>query len=78
MGIQHYQITGYTKLEAKKHGITFDEELKELQYRDSIKKQYALSCGYHYLAIPYWTEQDGSYKTLIDSTIHKILTQQND
>ena len=78
MGIQHYQVTGYIKFEAEKHGVTLEKELEELQWRDAYKKQYALSQGYHYLEIPYWTEHDGSYKTLIDDAIHKILTQQND
>ena len=38
------------------------------------KKQYALSQGYYYLEIPYWTESDESYKTLIDEKIKSILT----
>lgn len=76
-GIQHYEINSYIKLTAKKHDITPEEELAELQWRDEYKKQYALSQGYHYLAIPYWTEQDESYKTLIYEKIQSILTTQN-
>lgn len=76
-GVQHYQADGYIKMSAQKHGITPEEELKELQWRDEYKKQYALSQGYFYLAIPYWTEQDESYKTLIDEKIQSILTIQN-
>lgn len=76
-GIQHYEVTGLLKLTAKKHNTTPDQELAELQWRDEYKKQYALSQGYYYLAIPYWTEQDESYKTLIDNKIQEILTIQN-
>lgn len=80
MGVQHYQITGYTKLEAEKHNISPKDELFYQQWKDAYKKDYALSQGYHYLEIPYWTEKDESYKTLIDNKIHEILTltQQND
>ena len=80
MGIQHYQVTGYTKSEAEKHGITPEDELKYLQWRDEYKRQYAVSHGYRYIAIPSTAEYDESYKTLIDNKIHEILTltQQND
>lgn len=73
-GIQHYEINSYIKLAAKKHNITPEQELAELQWRDEYKKQYALSQGYHYLAIPHWTESDESYKTLIDNKIQQILS----
>lgn len=72
-GIQHYEICLLTKLDAKERGITPEESLRWQQYRDKVKKDYALSQGYHYLEIPYWTESDESYKTLIDDAIHKIL-----
>lgn len=72
-GIQHYEVNGLVKLTAEKRGITPQQALAEIQWRDEYKKQYALSQGYHYLAIPYWTEQDESYKTLIDEKIHQIL-----
>jgi hypothetical protein len=77
-GIQHYECGGLTKLVAKQMGISEEEAFEYQKWKDEYKKQYALSQGYHYLEIPYWTEHDESYKTLIDSTIHKILTQQND
>lgn len=80
MGVQHYKITGYTKFEAEKQSVTPSDELNHQQWKDAYKKDYALSQGYHYLEIPYWTERDESYKTLIDNKIHEILTltQQND
>ena len=67
-------------MQAKYRNTTPEQALLDQQHRDKIKKDYALSQGYHYLEIPYWTEHDESYKTLIDSKIHEILTftQQND
>lgn len=72
-GEQHYKICGLTKLAAKKDNIAPEDALKYIQWKDEYKKQYALSQGYYYLAIPYWTEQDNSYKTLIDNKIQEIL-----
>ena len=78
-GEQHYNANcGWNRKEAQRRNITPEQALTDQQYRDFIKKQYALSQGCYYLEIPYWTEHDGSYKTLIDNAIHKILTQQND
>ena len=45
-----------------------------IQYKDDLKRNYAIEQGYHYLAIPYWTEKDQSYKQLIDNKIHEILS----
>ena len=78
MGEQHYNKNcGLIERHAKRNNTTPEQELAELQWRDEYKKQYAISQGYHYLAIPYWTEQDESYKTLIDDKIQSILTIQN-
>ena len=74
MGIQHYQITGYIKFEAEKHGVSPEKELEELQWRDNYKKEFALSNSYYYLAIPYTAEKNNKYKILIDNMIHKIIT----
>lgn len=74
-GIQHYDVNnGWICKTAKKLNILPRQVLEDLQWRDQYKKQYALSKGYHYLAIPYWTEQDNSYKTLIDNKIQEILS----
>lgn len=43
----------------------------------STKKQFALSHGYYYLAIPYTAENDESYKSMIDTKIHEILSLNN-
>ena len=77
-GKQHYECNGLTQLVAKQMNVTIQEAFQHQQWRDEYKKQYALSNGYSYLAIPYWTEPNDEYKTLIDNAIHKILTQQND
>ena len=74
-GEQHYSITEFIKMDAKKHNITPKEELEYLQWKDEYKKQYALKNGYYYLALPYWTFNDDSYMILIDSKIQEILNK---
>ena len=76
-GEQHYIADGWNATEAKRLNITPQEALEYLQCRDKIKMEYALSQNYSYLVIPYWTESDESYKTLIDEKIHEILTLNN-
>ena len=74
-GDQHYRITNFTIYKANYDGVTPEDELKMQQYRDKIKKDYALSLeNYHYLAIPYTAFKDNSYKTLIDNKISEILS----
>lgn len=79
-GEQHYCVCGWVYTQAKAENCSTQEILDYQQWKDNYKKEYALDNGYHYLEIPYWTEHDESYKTLIDSKIHEILTltQQND
>jgi hypothetical protein len=77
-GKQHFEICLLTKEDALERGCTPEEALANLQYRDKLKMTNVLLNKQHYLAIPYWTERDESYKTLIDNAIHKILTLQND
>ena len=74
-GQQHYEITGFTKLTAEHYGTTEDEELEYQKWKDKYKKDCALDNGYSYLEIPYWTEKDESYKTLIDNKISEILQE---
>ena len=80
MGKQHYEVCLLTKEDAKERGCTPEESLQLLQYRDKIKRENVLQHNQAYLEIPYWTESNESYKTLIDDKIHKILslTIQND
>lgn len=78
-GKQHYEITQLTRLYAEREGVSETEALCRQQWRDKYKKEYALSFdGYYYLELSYKVIKDGSYKTLIDNAIHKILTQKND
>lgn len=72
-GVQHYKITSWCVHTAKKHNISPEEEFHRMQKRDGYKKYYAIKHGYHYLAIPYWTQQDSSYIELIDNKIKEIL-----
>ena len=73
-GEQHYQVTQYTRLYAKRAHISEEEALARQQERDRIKKEYALSIdGYEYLELSYKVIKDGSYKTLIDNKIQEIL-----
>jgi hypothetical protein len=74
MGEQHYsKDSGWIRKESKRLNLDRQQVLDDLQWRDEYKKQYAISQGYYYLAIPYWTESDESYKTLIDNKIQEIL-----
>lgn len=69
-GIQHYEVTNFTQLEAKKNNATVEFELAYLQWKDKHKRNYALSHGYFYLEIPYWTDNEQEdWKSLI---IHKL------
>lgn len=82
-GEQHYKITGFHKMKSdhnfKTNGIESSPEdfFKDQQYRDKYKKDYAISHGYYYLEIPYWTEKDEKYKELIDNKIEEILSKQS-
>lgn len=77
-GVQHYDVNnGFICLKARKMNISPKQVLEDLQWRDEYKKQFAISQGYYYLEIPYWTEQDESYKTLIDEKIQSILISNN-
>jgi rubrerythrin len=71
-GEQHYRITPWTKLIAKRDGMSPEDAFEYQQYRDQYKKDYALSQGYYYLAIPYWTEKSGEWKDLIDNKLQEI------
>ena len=74
MGKQHYYASnGFNVLHAKNKGITVEEEFEYSKWKDEFKKEYALSHGYDYLAIPYTTFTGEKYKTLIDNKITEIL-----
>jgi hypothetical protein len=73
-GKQHYEITQYTKMYAKRANISLEEALCRQRERDRIKKEYALSIpGYYYLELSYQVIKDGSFALLIDDKIKEIL-----
>ena len=73
-GRQHYEIDKLTIMQALQQNKEPEEILEYQKWKDNHKKEYALSCGYHYLAIPYWSIKNEEYKTLIDNTIQEILS----
>jgi hypothetical protein len=65
-GIQHYKITNFHHL-AKIKFITTQKALEDIQWKDQYKKDFVLQQGYHYLEIPYWTDdKKETWKQLID------------
>lgn len=72
-GSQHYKITTWHKKWTEKKKTTPEKELEYQQWKDKIKKDYALSQGYYYLEIPYWTDdKEETWKKLIDDKIEEI------
>lgn len=70
-GQQHYDFGMYTG-KWKVKNMTPEQSLKQRKLYDRYKKAVAEHNGYFYLEIPYWTEKDESYKTLIDNKIDEI------
>ena len=52
--------------------------LKQQQYRDTIKKKYAIECAYRILEIPHWRIYNDSFKEMIDNVIQEILNSYKD
>lgn len=71
-GKQHYFINSLIRNSAIMHGLTSEQELHKRKLYDRYKKYMAYVNGYEYIAIPWWTEFDDSYKRMIDVKIHKI------
>ena len=71
-GVQHYELAGWHITQSKHSNTTPEEEFKYQQWKDNFKKNYAISQGYEYLEIPYWTIDDGTYKNLISNKIKEI------
>lgn len=72
-GEQHYKITGFARLHAKRHNTTPKYELCMQQVRDRYKRIYAKSMGYEHLEIPYTANNtEETYKQLIDNKILQI------
>lgn len=76
-GMQHYKVCGLTKMNASHMNVEPEEYLEYQQWKDSLKKNYAINHGYNYLEIPYTAfNKDEDYKKLIDNEIEKITRQQ--
>jgi len=71
-GEQHYLAKSYTGIWADKT-MSPEEQLHKRKIYDRYKKNVAISNGYAYLVIPYWTEKNESYKKLIDEKIRSLL-----
>lgn len=56
-----------------KRDITPEEQLHKRRLYDRYKKFIAFNNGYFYLEIPYTSEKDESYKSLIDNKIEEII-----
>lgn len=72
-GQQHYKISQFHKLQAKKNGTSPKQEFHYQQVRDRYKRMYVKSKGYHYLEIPYWTDDENeTWKKMINNKIKEI------
>lgn len=71
-GVQHYELAGWHITQSKHSNTTPEKEFKYQQWKDNFKKNYAISQGYEYLEIPYWTIDDGTYKNLISNKIKEM------
>lgn len=69
-GEQHYKKNSFFyRGDAK----SIESQFKYRQYLDRLKKNYAISQGYQYLEIPYWTDdKKETWKMLIDRKINTI------
>lgn len=72
-GKQHYEIDKFTIMQANHQGKTPEEILQYQQWKDNHKMEYAISKGYNYLELPYWSIKNDYYKQLIDQKINEIL-----
>lgn len=74
-GQQHYKTCSWDKKIANRENCTQKEIFEKRKLYDEYKKNEALKNGYSYLEIPYWTENDESYKMLIDDKIKGITKE---
>lgn len=67
-GRQHYNLL--CKDSKWLNGVTPEEFLKQLKWRDNYKKQYAIEHGYKYIVLSYLEILDDSYKEKIKKVIY--------
>jgi len=73
-GKQHYEITGFTYMTAHSNGTTLEYEFHYQVLKDRYKRFIAHVKGYHYLEIPYWTDNvQEDWKILINNKIKKLI-----
>lgn len=73
-GQQHYEIGESSAWNTKR---TVNEYIKYRKELDLFKKEYAISKGYKYLEIPYWSDDnEESWKKLINNEIEYIKREQ--
>lgn len=70
-GKQHYSSIGENSKWL--NGLTSAEYLAKRKNYDIFKKDFALKNNFHFLEIPYWTEQKEEYKILIDKKIEEVI-----
>lgn len=72
-GIQHYKINSWHNNLATINDTTSKEEFEYQKWKDQYKKDYALSQGYYYLEIPYFSDNaKEEWKKAIDNKINEI------
>lgn len=72
-GLQHYEITNWTILSARRNNTTLEYELYYQQLKDRYKRISAIQQGYFYLEIPYWMDnKKETWKQLINNKINEI------
>ena len=74
-GIQHYELNGWHITQSKTSGRTPQKEFEYQKWKDEYKKNYAIKHGYHYLEIPYWTIDDGTYIQIIKNKLNDIMNK---
>ena len=75
-GSQHYNEYSKNSLWSDKTGLNPKEALHKRKLYDRYKWYVAYKNGYNYLEIPYWTEDDNSYKLLINNKINEIIKKE--
>lgn len=68
-GEQHYKKSSFYN--------RTEEDFNYLQWKDSIKKQQALSAGYNFIEIPYTAEKSDKYKEIIYNKIIELTGCKN-
>lgn len=73
-GKQHYDVNSFILAKSKNEGITTEEVLENIKWKDQFKMKFVLSQkGYYYLAIPYWTDNTKEeWKKLILEKLDEI------